>query len=295
MPPADVLASQRAREQECERELRLLRELHTPDDDKCPSEEVHSNSSELEELGLVEAEDAPTKHVSVNMSNLIAQLLAHLPEGNSQFLKVYLEVLQQDSPAVIQYVNKEMLCVIETGLAEACGWVQGAAVCCVTWLCMLCLVGEAGLRGWRALHALLQHTTAQQVLEVSHAVCSAVRAPRLLLRLSDALRGPGGPARLADHLVHYALTQCESEGPEAGSWRSLTHVQLAGRSAAAGRPPPRLAAPRHRDHKDALKAGPSLPQQQQQQRQRCTSQVEASPARPVLSHLFPGRDEALHA
>ncbi|XP_013165526.1 PREDICTED: uncharacterized protein LOC106116296 isoform X1 [Papilio xuthus] len=256
MPPADVLASQRAREQECERELRLLRELHAADNGKCTLEELQStpsNSSELDELLLVEANDASTRHVSVKMSDFITQLTAHLPEGDSQFLRDYLEVLQHESPDITKLVNKEMLSVIEAGLAGACGWLQGASVCCIVWLCALCLAGEAGLRGRRALHAQLQHATTQQLLEVSHVMCGALQAPHLLLRLSDALRGPGAPARLADHLVHHALTQCESQGSDAGSWRSLTHVQLAGRAAAAGRPAPRLAAPRNRDHKDAIK------------------------------------------
>lgn len=112
MPPADVLASQRAREQECERELRLLREQHAPDDDKCNSEELQStpsNSSELDgELAYLEAADAPTRLESVNMSDLITQLIANLPESDTQFLKDYLIVLQQNSPDVIKLVNKEV-------------------------------------------------------------------------------------------------------------------------------------------------------------------------------------------
>ncbi|CAG5017281.1 unnamed protein product [Parnassius apollo] len=270
MPSADIIASQRAREEECERELRLLRELHACNDQKpdivtqVDTRMIHSDSSGSEGEGaLAAAVDAlrvqPMNNtslpVTVDLIDFISQLIEQLPEYDTQFLQDYLKVLQQGNPTITQHVTNEVLSGIEAALqSEQSVWAGGGVVCCGAWLCGASLRAASApaasprapaLRTRRALHALLQHATDQQVDELGRIMSVTLRTPQLLLELSDAVQGaPGAPRNLATQLLKSALEKEKSLGVR------YTLVQLAGRAAACGE---RRAAAELRD---ALAAAP---------------------------------------
>lgn len=119
MPPADVLASQRAREVECERELQLLRDMHSleeagPQDalimrsDSSGSEGEHALAAAVDFL-RVQPDVHSSPNESVKLVELISRLLQHLPENEFQFVQDYLDVLQQGNPNVTNFVTFQVI------------------------------------------------------------------------------------------------------------------------------------------------------------------------------------------
>ncbi|XP_068625692.1 uncharacterized protein [Battus philenor] len=234
MPSAEVLASQRAREEECERKLRSLQDPHV-DDEQQQAANGDSSGSEGESA-LVAAVDQlcmqpaqTSSHSAVDLVSIIRQLLKSLPESDSQFLQDYLTVLQQGAPEVIQFANQELLAGIEVALqGERGAWTAGAVLCCGAWLCARCCAvgaasggsaaegvgtaggaGASGLRLRRALHALLRLADDHQAEELGRVLCAALRPPQLL-ELCDVTAGaPGAPRALALRLAEHALRQVQ--------------------------------------------------------------------------------------
>ncbi|CAH2058934.1 unnamed protein product, partial [Iphiclides podalirius] len=244
MPPADVLASQRAREVECERELKLLRESHSSEEsgmqdvrfmrsDSSGSDGESSLAAAVDSL-RVQHDSHPSPTTSVTLIEFISQLLQHLPENGSQFLKDYLQVLHQGNQTTIKIVTCEMLEGIEAAVLNNQNvWDGPSIMCCSAWLCTVSVVGGngLGLRLRRALHALLQYATDEQVEALGRIMSETLCTPELLLELSDAVQGPlGAPRNLATHLVQLALDKEECFSVRL----RYTLVQLTGRAAAAG-------------------------------------------------------------
>lgn len=204
MPPAEEVAEQRAREQECERQLELLRQRARDDEQAAALRRSDSSGSEGE-LALAAAVTA----LSVRPGDAYDQPAAALWAALAPDLPPY-DQLQWSAPAA--QLQRAVLAVGAALAAECAAWPDGELLSAAALLTVAVLARESRSRraAARALHALLEErATAAQVAVLSGAMLRWLPPARLRLRLSDALRsgGGGGADRAADALSAAALLQ----------------------------------------------------------------------------------------
>ncbi|XP_047035808.1 uncharacterized protein LOC124641685 [Helicoverpa zea] len=237
MPSAEELASQRARELECERQLQELRER----DAERPAALRHSDSSGSESELLAAAATALSLRARpppAAAPALWAALAPRLPPAARRLPARRLPRLAQ------------ALCAAPPA--------EDVLSCAALLLVVAAAATREAPRAARALHALLDdRATPDQISELVGVVLASFPCPRTRLQLSDALRsgGAGGADRAAAALAGAALL--ELVGGEAGggadvarlaraaaAWRAegaearVAALALAGRVLAAQAAPP---------------------------------------------------------
>ncbi|XP_052749169.1 uncharacterized protein LOC113514388 [Galleria mellonella] len=226
MPSAEVLASERAREEECEREIEQLRCEH-----EAAARLAHSDSSSSESEVLSAAVDAlrvqaaqPPGLTRPCPARLLADLLRHMRPEHTLFIRDYLEMIQQADPNIIDDitydVTSSILWSLSTAGTEKGMWGEAETLGVGSWLCAACVWGAnphappPGLqpphtpRGTRArirraLHCLLDVADTQHVRKLAHVMECTLTEPLMRLELAEAAGGAGGT--FAAQLLHAAL------------------------------------------------------------------------------------------
>ncbi|XP_060807032.1 uncharacterized protein LOC132903263 [Amyelois transitella] len=232
MPSAEVLASQRARAEECERELQQLRAQHdlqemeleagsaenTPPtvpsrSDSSGSEGETALASAVEALrvggaaaGAAAAESRPA------LGAVLARVLQQLPDTARALCAAYSDALTAGRD--VDVLTDELLTGVGSWLGGLAGEEGGPlsesptddeVVGVGAWLSALAL-GAPAPRARRALHALLAAAADRQVHKLACVLVPALEEARWRLDLVTALQAAGRP-QLALTLCQCALTQ----------------------------------------------------------------------------------------
>ncbi|XP_059045541.1 uncharacterized protein LOC131841271 [Achroia grisella] len=227
MPSAEALASERAREKECEREIEQMRCEH-----EATARFAHSDSSSSESEVLSAAVEAlqvqstPPSLTRPDPSHLLGDLLQLMRPEHSLFIRDYLDMIQHADSVTIDHITYDatssILWSVSAAAMGAGTWGEAEIVGVGAWLCAACLWGEpahpspsqplpsgtttrpprttrARLR--RALHCLLDIANPQHVQSLTHVMVRAVKEPLARLELAEA----AGGGELTSGLLHAAL------------------------------------------------------------------------------------------
>ncbi|KAL0811615.1 hypothetical protein ABMA28_009987 [Loxostege sticticalis] len=219
MPTAEELASQRAREAECERELQALRAsdtevcLHTADSSGSEGEAALAAAVTALRVKAAARAGPPS------LVDLLTPMLARLPQG--YLPDALLDTLREATPAALATLTQD---VCEATVSAQVHSREEVAVAAV-WLCAAS-VGASSRdlrrRSRRALHGLLGHGHfADPDGEASRALSAAVIGGNLgattYLELADAVEAAPANAHFHRQLLLAALAdllQCKAQ-PEA--------------------------------------------------------------------------------
>ncbi|KAM3958668.1 uncharacterized protein ACR2FA_007307 [Aphomia sociella] len=216
MPPAEVLASERAREEECEREIELLRHEDERGAGGAGGAGGGGAAGEGEAEGdaqlaaAVRALRLPADAAAAPppAARVLDRLLQHTPPEHAGLLRHYRDVVRHADAATAERVIYHLTSCIARALCEARpAWGEADTRGAAAWLCVACVCACGGrARTRRALHRLLDAAEHKHVESLARLMERALPEWRARAELADAARGAGAAGRaLAAHLLRAAL------------------------------------------------------------------------------------------